>query len=224
MKQYYINIAFAVLLLCTTLCAQDGQFSIGAGVGVNPVTSVTYLFYGRDKQSSTSAVFPYEYYSFPRINIYLPITYNEHFRIEPEFGMLKSRRSETNSSSYYYSSNVRTLTMIRYGSGFFYRWLVDSAVAMYGGTRAGFFSYHYKYVEQDITDNYDRRENDYYISPSLGGEYLFSKYFALGGEMQFNYVRYGDLINEGQSTENTDTITEDELTTSGLIFIRWYWK
>ncbi len=63
----------------------------------------------------------------------------------------------------------------------------------------------------------DESKTDFFIGPLIGGEYNFSEYLSLGGEVQFNY------ISLGQYDEDSDA-SESALTTRAIIILRWYFK
>jgi len=66
-------------------------------------------------------------------------------------------------------------------------------------------------------DEWDRSKIDFYIGPALGAEYLFTKRFSLGGEIQLNFISIGQWDGD-LSAENSESVVR----TKPLIFVRWY--
>jgi hypothetical protein len=67
------------------------------------------------------------------------------------------------------------------------------------------------------TETSDLSKTDFYIGPAIGGEYMFSNNFSLGGEIQVNYISIGNF--DDNSDDSTSAIS-----TRGKIILRWYVK
>ena len=42
-------------------------------------------------------------------------------------------------------------------------------------------------------DSEDNSKTDFFVGPAIGGEYMFSDNFSLGGEIQINYISVGQF-------------------------------
>jgi len=129
--------------------------------------------------------------------IYLPIHTSSKFRLEPEIGF------NLHSDSFGIWNN--TSFSLSVGCGFF-AVKHKEKVNIYYGVRNGFIINSYR-------TNGRSSRMDLFFSPALGGEYLFSKHFSLGGEVQISYI----LIGIGEGGESAS-----ELKTKPLFFLRWY--
>ena len=108
----------------------------------------------------------------------------ENFRIEPNLGYCSGINSLGNHKN--------TFSNFRIGSIFAAVYLKGS-MNYYYGIDLGIV----------LTSNSNDSKTDFYVGPVIGAEYLFSKYFSLGGEVQLNYIsigQYGDSnSNKSQS-------------------------
>ena len=129
--------------------------------------------------------------------IYLPIHTSSKFRLEPEIGF------NLYSDSFGIWNN--TSVSLSIGCGFF-AVKNKGKFNIYYGVRNGF-------IINSYSTNGRSSRTDLFFSPALGGEYLFSKHFSLGGEAQISYI----LIGIGEGGENAS-----ELRTKPLFFLRWY--
>jgi hypothetical protein len=69
-------------------------------------------------------------------------------------------------------------------------------------------------------------ETDFMISGIFGAEYFPLREFSIGGEIDFNYVSFGnpDYTQTPPPTgmQTTTTSTRSLVSTGALLFIRWY--
>lgn len=212
-QEITMKIKLSLILLLTILelskvNGQENKVKIGLGVSINPFA----LFY----TSSTSDFFvPVDI-----TNIYIPVMVKPNFRIEPEAGIF--------SHSYEYTSGTNiskhTLTVFRIGIGLFYMHSIDTSFSTYLGPRTGILSTSEK---SGYTSSYSGDEEntfseiDFFIGLCLGGEYLFSRHFSAGGEVQLNYIKYGNPERTPASITSTN-YTQSIFTNNCLLFIRWY--
>jgi|GEM_PF-852069 len=176
-------------LLSTLAFSRENSPSIGLGVSLGKEFVPTYAY-----QSSR------HYYNLgmPSVDfpsIYIPITVSRSFRIEPEIGFWNySTLSGTSEYRYW---------ILRIGLGMF---------LLRGKERTGY----YYGIRSSVNLNSEPAgagsgKTDFFIGPALGGEYLFSKHFSLGGEAQLNFVSYYTNMN-----------SESSLSTKTVLFLRWY--
>lgn len=141
-------------------------------------------------------------------DIYFPVMISPQVKLEPQFGLFRfhsefealGARAEQNS------------TVLRLGAGLFYVFQPRESVRAYIGPRV-FFIRTSTSAEFDGGDE-DESATDLGLGPALGGEYLFSNHFSLGGEFQFNYVSLGD--------PEDSNVDQNLITTNGLVLVRWY--
>ena len=133
------------------------------------------------------------------------------FRFEPSFGYYTSTReySDAGYSSDRSSSNLRLGAVVGFNN--------DSIESMnfYYGVDFGFIISSYSYTSSISDQSTDDSKTDFFIGPAVGGEYMFNKHFSLGGEINLNYISFGQYDSEGESSSWA-------ISTRGLIYLRWY--
>ena len=67
------------------------------------------------------------------------------------------------------------------------------------------------------TETNDRSKTDFFFGPAIGGEYMISNNFSLGGEIQVNYISHGNY------DDNSDW-SSYAISSRGKIIVRWYVK
>jgi len=189
-----------LLLLVMNAKAQDDPVRIGFGIGIGKGIS----FIGSDL---SVLALPIDFADFS------VIIRGESFRFEPTFGYF-STSSSSSSSGYTTeskSSNLRLGTVLAYanamGSTNFY-YGIDFGVILSSESR----EYNDPFVESR-----DESKTDFFIGPAVGGEYMFSDNFSLGGEIQINYISIGSF--DGDSDESISAVSS-----RGKIILRWYVK
>jgi hypothetical protein len=203
-------IILAILLEFSSASGQESKAKIGLGISINP-TAIFYISSTADFYAPVSIA-----------SIYIPIIIKPNFRIEPEAGIF--------SHSYKYTSGTdisdHTLTEFRIGIGLFYVHSIDTSFSAYCGPRAGILStsesssYTYSYSG---SEEYTSKEIDFFIGLCVGGEYLFSRHFSSGGEVQLNYIKYGNP-ERTPSTITSTNFTRSIFTNNCLVFVRWYFN
>jgi hypothetical protein len=117
-----------------------------------------------------------------------------NFRFEPTLGYFSI--SSTGSSNDF--SNFRLGTILAYTNS-------RESMNFYYGIDIGVI----------LTSEGDRSKTDFFIGPAIGGEYMFSNNFSLGGEIQINYISIGNFNED--SDESTSMVSS-----RGKIILRWY--
>ncbi len=148
-------------------------------------------------------------------SIYLPIRVNPGLKIEPEFGLMRYTIDA--------SSVDQTFSIMLIGAGAFFLMNVGP-VDLSWGLRFAMIKESY---DHDGAADYTVTRNDMVYGPALGGEYFFTRNFSLGGEVQFNYVKLGEIETDGDDAPNNGTAEDEKikqsiLRTKPLIFVRWY--
>ncbi|TNE72953.1 hypothetical protein EP331_05810 [bacterium] len=188
-----LTISFLLMSLFMLTHSAFAQFGIGVGVASSGsiITNSTTL----DSEVNLAPASAYFIYKLNQL------------RLEGEFGLFSINSTDSEDDSY-----EVTLAGYTIGIGAFYT-KKNVNTDFYAGARLGkiFQSETYK---DDYYDDEDKR-NDTFIAPTIGFEYIFDSNFAMGGEIQLNYLLIGNYNSEDTS-ENTITRTRS------IFFIRYY--
>jgi hypothetical protein len=219
----------AILMICAPAGAQDTlRYHLGAGVSVEPALFGQTLYYTGAGAYITTAPL----YSVSPYYIYLPVTLTRNFRIEPRFGIyslsVESLSSLTPSQP---TKDVLTLTNI--GLSIEYLMPITEKFQLYAGPRAGlnFVSetssyYGYSGVSGPGKITTTQSETDFMISGIFGAEYFPLRELSVGGEIDVNYVSFGNPDNTqtppSSPTQSSSTRTQSLVSTGALLFVRWY--
>jgi hypothetical protein len=202
MKRSFSSSLLALVFFVSCASAQDSQFKIGIGVSLNP----TAMF-----SSGTIATI---YLPVGLTDIYVPIMASTNIRVEPDAGIFTYSSEVSGSSSSKFSG-----TYFRLGIGLFYVRPVEASFDFYVGPRLGILASSSSTRYGNSAES-TLSETDFFIGACVGGEYLFSRHFSMGGEAQLNYISYGKP--DYSSSPNTSSRNQTALTNNALIFFRWY--
>jgi hypothetical protein len=218
----------AVLVTSAPAQAQDSSgFHFGAGISVEPSLFGQTLVY--DGEGMYLGMNPL--YSASPYYIYLPVTLTKNFRVEPRFGIYSYSNESTNSLSPS-ETDKSDFTITHIGLAVEYIIPVSERFQMYAGPRAGLnfltstsTSYQYNGTPSPVSVTTTNSETDFMISGIFGGEYLPVKDLSIGGEIDINYVTFGNPDYTESSapvgSTSTTTITRSLVSTGALLFIRW---
>ena len=217
-----------LLVAGAPVIAQDTvAFHMGVGMSVEPALfgqSITYysegVYIGATPLYSASP-----YY------IYIPVTLTKNFRIEPRFGIY-SYSSETSNSLTPSQPQKDDVTMTNIGLSAEYLIQPGEKFQLYVGPRAGLnflsgtsSSYQYNGGPSPVQVTSTESETDFMISGIFGGEYFPVKDLSIGGEIDINYVTFGNpdytQSPPPTGTTSTTTLTRSLVSTGALLFIRW---
>jgi hypothetical protein len=137
----------------------------------------------------------------------------KNFRIEPSLGYFTGSTDNTSGQYSYESSisNFRIGTVIAYNNSSF------ESMNFYYGIDVGVILSSVSTSSNDPfggNQSTDESKTDFFIGPAIGGEYMYNKYFSLGGEINLNYISVG---NYGDGDSTTWLIS-----TRGAVYVRWY--
>jgi hypothetical protein len=127
------------------------------------------------------------YYSAYTSTVLIPINLKQHFRLEPEVGMLWFNSKSDNQKSYGTSTGLGAFYMFQRGKVNFYtglRFMFDQGkVKNYSSTDG-----------ESSTDKF----TDIKVGPALGFEYFLVNNFSVGGEIGLQYTssKMADLKNQ----------------------------
>jgi hypothetical protein len=137
----------------------------------------------------------------------------KNFRIEPSLGYftLSSDYSDGEYSGESSMSNFRIGAVIAYNNSSFesmnFYYGIDIGVILSSISGSSNNPY-------TGSESIDESKTDFFIGPAIGGEYMFNRYFSLGGEINLNYISVGNYGDEDATTWL--------ISTRGAVYVRWY--
>lgn len=213
MNRFRTITGFALLCVAAAVAAQAQSLSLthverpmlGLGVAIGKEVSTL--------GDLTDPIVTVHQVDFP--SIYLPIRLNPGLKIEPEFGITRYTIDAPDVD--------QTFSIMLIGAGAFFLMNVGP-VDLSWGLRFAMLKESY---DHDGLVDYTVTRNDMVYGPALGGEYFFTRNFSLGGEVQFNYVKIGEIEIDGDDAPTNglagdEKIKQSMLRTKPLIFVRWY--
>ena len=206
MKTFLVT--FLILVLTTFSSAQTEGSSVQFGFGVNISREVPTF---TSSETMEIITLPIDLANFTFV------IRGKNFRIEPSLGYFTGSSDYTNGQ--YHSegsiSNFRIGAVIAYNNSSF-----ESMNFYYGIDIGVILSSESGSVNNPYTgsDSYDRSKTDFFIGPAIGGEYMFNRYFSLGGEINLNYVSVGNY-SDGEDEDDSTTWL---ISTRGAVYVRWY--
>jgi hypothetical protein len=217
----------AILLVCAPLKAQDTlRYHLGVGVSVEPALFGETLYYSSQYGSGYITTTPV--FSVSPFYIYFPLTLTRHFRLEPRFGIYSFTNEISNSQGLSQPSK-NDLTFTNIGLSVEYLIPTGEKFQLYVGPRASlnfitqtYTNYGYNGEAITVTQS----EKDFMISGIFGAEYFPLSELSIGGEVDFNYVSFGNSdISQSPPqpvTQTPSTRTQTLVSTGALLFVRWY--
>ena len=198
-----------ILLLLSVISAkaQDDPVRIGFGVGFGREFTPVYVYGGFEELSVITL--PAEF-----VDLSVTIR-SKNFLFEPTFGYSSSSYSYTSLSE---RKNERNFSNLRLGAVLAYVNTNESLNYYYGidlGVILTSVSNESSYLGS--TETSDQSKTDFFIGPAIGGEYMFSNNFSLGGEIQVNYISIGNFNDDSD-------VSTSAISSRGKIILRWYVK
>ena len=189
-----------LLLFIISAKAQDDPVRIGFGVGFGQ----GFSFFGGEELSVITLPIDFADFSV--------IIRGKNFRFEPTLGYFSSSSSSTTSeyTSESSSSNVRLGTVLAYATAIASMNLyygIDFGVILSSESSESTFPFG--------SESRDESKTDFFIGPVVGGEYMFSDNFSLGGEIQINYISIGNFNDDSNASTSA-------FSSRGKIILRWY--
>ena len=206
-----ITLAIFLSLTSTILLfpQEDDPVQFGFGVSLSNEYTV-YIFNGYGEQSQIETL------PIDMGNISLIIK-NNLFRFEPSFGYYTTSRDHSDGGT----SSENTTTNIRLGAVIALNNNNIESMNLYYGIDIGLIinSNSYSYNGVYSNESNDQSKTDFFIGAAVGGEYMFIKYFSLGGEINLNYISFGQYDSDSGTTSWA-------MSTRGAVYLRWYvnWK
>jgi len=146
---------------------------VGVGLGLESGTSLMDLYYFETGMFRVEPLMS-------STTLRLPILASGGWRIEPEVGLL------------HLSYEGESFNDWKLATGIYPCWGLGEDGLAYAGGRIGLTG------QGDDDDSY----KDLLLGFGAGGEYWVSSYFTVGGEVQLNYVKYGEDMNGSSITTN----------------------
>jgi len=182
---------------------EDNNLQLGLGVSLSSELSM-YSVYGEigEQQIITQPI---------NMANFSMIIKGSFFRFEPILGYFttSSDYSGVGYSSERSNSNVRLGAVIAFNND------PIESVDFYYGVDFGFILSSYSRTSSISNESTDDSKTDFFIGPAVGGEYMFNRHFSLGGEINLNYISFGQY-DSGNGT------SEWAISTRGVIYLRWY--
>lgn len=208
------SFALAGLLVAAPAFAQsapgEAKMRIGVGVSLSGIGELRQ--FDSDEMSEATTV----------PTILVPIDLAPWLRIEPEVGFFRTRFDAVYIEGSESGSDRHTHSGFRVGTGAFAVATKDRFKLYYGGRLA--------YLRHAQSYRYDGESNSYtlpgwLVAPALGGEYAFSSYVSLGGEVQVSYTWWSlDDSHMHGDTLFTERVTGNALGTHGAVMLRFYFS
>jgi hypothetical protein len=150
-------------------------------------------------------------------NLFFPVLVGS-YKIEAEAGVLHFN-DQTSGTGY---STTSKSTSLRLGVGAFkVKSLGGGTTLMYIGPRVGLISTSTSTSYSPGGTEQSDKETDWVFGMAVGGEHFLSRHFSLGGEMQLNYISFGQP-DHTPTTGSSSTSDRSAVTTNGLLFVRVY--
>lgn len=211
MKHLLGCVALTGMLVASTVEAQDtvarsSNVQIGIGASVN-VSSIFTLSGG-----SSSIIYPIGF-----MNILIPISFQK-FRLEPELGIY----AITNERTFSGETSTDKSSIMRLGLAAHYVHAFGDQSQVYVGPR--FALYMSNSTNEDTGSPTEESSwTDMLIGASVGGEYLFTKHFSLGAEVQLNYISHGDPEETPAPTFDSEE-SGSIISNNATLILRWYFN
>jgi hypothetical protein len=197
------------LLATEPAYAQQGSRRVGIGAALGDVSDVLLQL---EVDQVTAPV------------ILIPIQVTDGFRLEPEIDFFRSSVKELGPGASDDEASVNSVNGVEVGIGVFPQTRQEN-FRLYYGVRVGYT----KVVQEDplFRDTRTLTLDGFFVSPAVGGEYLFSDRFSLGAEVQLRHTSVkGDNVVEGitlpDGSPASDTIERSTTATRVLFISRFY--
>jgi len=182
---------------------EDNNVQFGFGVSLSSELSM-YSVYGEvgEQQIITQPL---------NLANFSMIIKGNFFRFEPSLGYF-TISSDYSNDGYTYersSSNIRLGAVLAFNND------PIESVDFYYGIDFGVIISSYSFTSNVSDQSTDDSKTDFFIGPAVGGEYMFIKYFSLGGEINLNYIYIGQY-------DSDNGISQWAISTRGIIYLRWY--
>ena len=184
-RRKHVVLAGLLALLATESYAQQGSRRIGIGAAIGNAQEIFQA--GAISTAGDSVA------GAPAILI--PIQITNRLRIEPEIGVFRHSREEPGAIDVDYS-----VSTFEIGLGVFPQTLQQN-FRLYYGLRVGYVAMEEEAKQTtsvrgtEVTATATQDADGFFLAPAVGGEYLFSDRFSLGGEVQFRHISVeGDVV------------------------------
>ncbi len=215
-----VILSFVLLTFSSSLYSQESSAdkqTIKVGIGISSAFSTISLYQYPSLNSDQ-----------PQLNtaVSIPMIFSSVYKLEP-YVSYTSVKSETKSdnpnlSNYNYDFKGHYISV---GMGIFYVKEIEKT-KLHFGVRGGYLS---TYTESKMTSlsynsYYEDKGTGFLITPIIGGEYFFSDYFSLGGEVHFewSHLNIDQIDKYDYNNEEYYTSSLNRLNTLGIIVVRFY--
>jgi len=217
-----------LLLFVVSAKAQDDRtrFGFGVGVGMNSLLGSP----GEADFSALSIPASFANFTF--------VVRGKNFRLEPNFGYFSysadrdyTRENYFGEGSTYTRNQEESSSNFRVGAIIAYATAIGSTNLYYGlnigiilssASRDIKETFVFNGTTETETDSDKASKTDFFVGPAIGGEYMFSENFSLGGEIQINYISLGQFDWKLEEDVTKDDRTTSLITTNAIVMLRWY--
>ena len=162
--------------------------------------------------------------------VYVPINLATNFRLEPLFSVLTISDQEESFDDDGETEVIQETdtTLFGLGIGAFYMWQPGASTNLYGGGRLGFTYNEVENYTEDRrgtsvdTSTTTASRNIFSVGGVVGGEYFFTPYISLGGEVGLALSLAGDPEVDPSPNDNDDEDTTTTFATTSSVLLRFY--
>lgn len=209
-----LPIGLVLLVLSQAAQAQEKRPQVGVGVSLDVTPTGDFSLFDELHLTGRTG------------NIHVPIQVAPRVRLEPMIGYAHESQETTNGSATFKASG----TLWRVGVGLLFQLSSHEDFQAYAGGRVGLARRSAKFTDSDPNfpppTTTKASQKNTFLAAALGGEFYFSPRFSLGGEAQLVYTDLGDVKASANPAPPFPTPgvgeSGNELTTAGLIVVRWY--
>ncbi|PYT03955.1 MAG: hypothetical protein DMF60_16795 [Acidobacteria bacterium] len=182
---------------------------VGLGVSISDVGEL--LPAGSDQ---TAAIVP---------SVLIPITIGDWFRVEPEVGGYRNTSTLTDVVGSTSGTQTRRFSLLHIGTGAFGVATKERFKFYYGGRIA-----YLRYKQSSQTGSFESFTYPsipgWLVAPAVGGEYMLSDHFSLGGEVQVRFISWSaESVPRTAGGFSTSTIISGaSISTYGALVVRFY--
>jgi hypothetical protein len=159
-------------------------------------------------------------------NLYVPVQFGEHLRLEPMIGISISNTTYSRDTLSNSIADIQR-NSIKVGIGGFYTFEPIKSSKVYAGIRFTYInsinnSYGVDVSNLKLIPN-EFKQNSYTVGACFGTEYFFVKQFSLGIEAQLNYLYLMKPILHNHSYDFIYSSYKGQtISNSTLVFLRYY--
>lgn len=157
--------------------------------------------------------------------IYAGMQLGSRFRLEPEFGAVRSRDQTQFDAGFGSTTETVTASNYRIGVGLLREWQTAPRVRLYAGPRIGAMFLRLDDSASGATSGTLRvKRTDLFVAGSIGAEFFPVDRVSFGGDVQLRYVGRGreSRSSAGSGAGGFFLPSDPTVATRGLLMLRFY--